>query len=422
MRQKAEPDFVRRQNRGLVLETLRRRGPLARIELGAVTNLAPATISAITADLIAEGLLVAGEDDERGGGRGRPRVLLDLAPDAARVLGVRLSIGSLEMALAGYHGAVIERRRLALPTRNLTVDTAGRVVARAISEFLGTCGTCPEQVAEIGIAAQGVVDVASGEIVWSPAFRKGRIPIARPITEALGIPCSIANDANMIAQALHDADPTRYRGTFAVIYIGYGVGMGLFIDGRLHHGATGAAAEFGHINHVPGGARCRCGKRGCIEAYTADYALLRAARAADGMAASEPETSEIPAASEEEMRALEARAESDPAIAAVYRRAGEALGYGIATVVALINPRRLVITGPGVRAFPLMRAGLADGLSAALVDDLRRETEVEVVPWDHDIVMDGTLASLFQHLDRSVFADPAHRRLARPARAARAAS
>ena len=61
----------------------------------------------------------------------------------------------------------------------------------------------------------------------------------------------------------------------AVVFIGYGVGMGLILNGQVYHGPTGAAAEFGHMNHLPGGPLCRCGRRGCVEAYAADYSILR---------------------------------------------------------------------------------------------------------------------------------------------------
>ena len=108
--------------------------------------------------------------------------------------------------------------------------------------------------------------------MWSPAFRARNIPVVAPVQSALGISCTIANDANMMAEGL---DPQRQTGTAAVVFMGYGVGMGLIINGSVYHGPTGAAAEFGHMNHLPHGALCRCGRRGCVEAYAADYGILR---------------------------------------------------------------------------------------------------------------------------------------------------
>ena len=110
MRVKADGDFVRRQNRLLLLETLRRHGPQARIELGRQTGLSPATITSITGDLVAEGLLV-GHDGVAAtrSGPGRPLQRLKLNPVAASVLGIEISIDAISFTLASYAGAEVAR-------------------------------------------------------------------------------------------------------------------------------------------------------------------------------------------------------------------------------------------------------------------------------------------------------------------------
>jgi predicted NBD/HSP70 family sugar kinase len=89
--------------------------------------------------------------------------------------------------------------------------------------------------------------------------------------KASGIPCSIANNANMIAEALLGMDRNKYSGTTAVVFMGHGIGLGLILNGSVYSGATGRAAEFGHMNHLPDGPLCRCGRHGCLEAFSADW-------------------------------------------------------------------------------------------------------------------------------------------------------
>lgn len=403
---KADGEHVRRQNRSLVLAALRRRAPVSRVELGEATGLSPATITAITADLISEGLVVADEpeaaDAVAQARRGRPRVMLRLDPQAALVLAVKLAINTVTLLVSDYAGNQRARADLHARTREETRDSFPIRLVADIRTFLAAQGIASRQLAEIAIAAQGFVDVKSGSVMWSPAFSDRDVRLVAPVEAAFGVPCSISNDANMIAGALNAADPVTYSGTFAVVFVDYGVGMGLFIGDRLHQGADGSAAEFGHMNHLPDGPLCRCGRRGCIEAFAADYAIFRDAR---GMT---PDTDPLDASpSPADLRALEAAAEAgDGRIRGIYAGAGTALGYGLARLMALINPRRIVFTGASTRAFRLIEPAMRAAIEAALVEDLRRFTVYETLPWDRDMILVGVVADSLSRLDRDVFADP----------------
>jgi predicted NBD/HSP70 family sugar kinase len=182
--------------------------------------------------------------------------------------------------------------------------------------------------------------------------------------------------------------------------MGYGVGMGLILNGQVYHGPTGAAAEFGHMNHRPGGPLCRCGRRGCVEAYVADYSLLRwASGAAETQA---PSFNAIP---EQEMLALETAARAgDPRAKDAYAAAGEALGFGLARLIAILTPSRIVLAGPGTRAMELIAPHLRKALEEGVVDELRRNVEIETVPIGMDMIIKGTIDGALRHVDREIFA------------------
>ena len=398
---KADSDLVRRQNRGLLLTTLRRSGSLARIELGRLTGLSPATVTAITADLIGEGIVreadVALAAVVR---RGRPLVRLSLDPQAAHVMAVRIAVDEVEFALAGYAGEFRFRRQISLPTFTAVPHEFVNRVAAEARAFLTDSGVPFESVAHCGVAVQGLADSARGAIAWSPAFQARDIELLAPLHAALGVPCSISNDANMTAEAMLASDPGRYGGTAAFIFLGYGVGMGLVIDGRVFHGTSGAASEFGHMNHRPEGPMCRCGRNGCVEAYAADYGLLRSASGSAPQ--DEPPHTAVP---EADMLALEQRAlAGEPQALAAFALSGEALGYGIARVMALVSPERIVFTGPGARFYPLLLPALQRSLERGVVDVLRKDLVLELVPVARDAVVQGTAASALRRLDLEVFA------------------
>lgn len=417
MQNKADTELVRRQNRGLVLAALRRLGPLARVELGEETGLSPATISAITGDLLSENVIVAAEGDERAArasGRGRPRVALTLNPDAAYVLGVNVVLNHVTLILADFAGRTRDRTSLKIDTYHAGRQAFGPNLAEVLRNYLHRHAVPRDRVSEISIAAQGVIDATCGRILWSPAFAEGDIPVAVPIAEALDIPCNMSNDVDRVARALNWQDPKRFGGTFAVIFIAHGVGMGMFIEGKPFGGAFGAGAEFGHVNHIPGGALCRCGRRGCLEAYVADYAVYRAI---ENLPPDVPPNEINP--DTEAMRRFEERARAgDDRVRMAYRQAGMALGYGLARLIAIINPERVVFTGRGLGAYSLMEEGFDMGLQEGLVPDLLAMTEIEIMPADYDLVEVGILASALQRLDREIFAASDHKPIPKPPAAA----
>lgn len=403
MREKADSDLVRRQNRQLVLDALRQHGPLARIELGRHTGLSPGSITSIASQLIADGILQEVAEHPvpvvpmR---RGRPLTQLDINPKSAHVVAVKISIDGIELALADTRGSILNRHTSRIATYDAGPGLFAQSVASEIRSLLSKARLPLRKVTRIGVAVQGVADSQAGTIVWSPAFRHRNIQVTAALQQELGIPCSIANDANMIAQALISTDPARYGETAAVVFIGYGVGMGLILNGQVYHGPTGAAAEFGHMNHLPGGPLCRCGRRGCVEAYAADYSILRWA---SGHADVQPPS--FTAIPDGGMARLEAAARrGDKAAMEAFAKAGEALGYGLARMVALLSPSRIALAGPGTGAIELIEPHLRQAIEDGLVEELRRNVEIEVVPIHTDMIIQGTIDGALRHLDREVFA------------------
>ncbi|MFT3988935.1 ROK family protein [Aestuariivirga sp.] len=397
--EKADSELVRRQNRRVVLDMLRHAGPLARVELGQRTGLSPATITAISGQLIEQGLLEALEESleaEQRQRRGRPMTRLHLAPQAAHVLAVKLSIDGVELVLADFRGAILRRQLLHISTYEADPGLFGQSVAEEIAQFLGKAMLKRRSVVRIGVAVQGVANTQAGTVVWSPAFRARNIPVAGPVSERLGIRCTVANDANMIAEALAAQDRAA-AGTTCVVFTGYGVGGALIINGQVYHGETGAAAEFGHMNHVPHGLLCRCGRRGCVEAYAADYAIARAA----GLGRTEEPP--LSAIADQEMAEIEERAAAgDQAALEAFARAGEALGFGIARVIAMLSPARIVLSGPGTRAIGLMEQAMRAAIADGVVEELRRNVSIDVVPIATDMIVKGTIGMALRDLDEAI--------------------
>ena len=358
-------DDLRRQNKRRILAALRVQRALARTELAAATGLSASTVSAATSELIATGHLVQADvspapDDETGrpgGGRGRPRVALSRRPGAASVAALTITVNAIQVDLVDFAGDTV--CTLAEPSRVGSLgrsDFAARIVALVErASRAAPKGTGP--LSSVAVAVQGVVD-ASGEVLhWSPMSPRRNLALAAELSGALGVEARLANDADMIATALHHDEPERFGGDFAAVLLSYGVGMGMFLGGELFHGARTSAAEIGHVPFQVGGALCRCGRLGCVEAYASEYGIWRIATGADPcmMPAEPPDRAT--------MAALVKRAASGDARAAeAYRTAGRALGHAVLTLYTVFDPMTVAFVGSGTLAQDLWEPLVRDAL------------------------------------------------------------
>jgi N-acetylglucosamine repressor len=394
---KSDTEQIRQENKKQIIETLRSRGAMARVDLRKLVNLSPATVTAITADLINDGIIqeVSG-DGSPAVGRGRPRVLIDLVKDSVLVLGVKLSMNEIRIMLGDIKGNIINESIIEVQTLKFDESALLLSLETTIGGFISALPSSQSsKIKAIGVAVQGFVDTNKGDIVWSPALSFRHVSITQQLEQHFQLPVTLANDANCIAIAISNQPAYQALQNYVVIMLGYGVGMGMILNGRLYSGHHGAASEFGHTKYETDGAQCQCGKRGCIEAYVSDYALYNDASAMSLL----PRVDQLHP-SESEMLLLNQMAENkDLNILSLFERAGRVLGYGIANILALISPEKVIISGPGIRAFPYMRSGLMSGLENALVPELIAQTQIEPFEWQEDLTGKGVLVLALKSID-----------------------
>lgn len=394
---KSDTEQIRQSNKKQIIETLRSMGAMARVDLRKLVGLSPATVTAITADLISEGIIreIAGNGTPAVG-RGRPRVLIDLVKESVLVLGVKLSMNEIRLMLGNMTGEIIKETILEIQTLELQESTLLTTLISAITDFMSTLDSKQyTRVNAIGMAVQGFVDANKGDIVWSPALSFRQVSITSELNQHFNLPVTLANDANCIAIAIANQPAYQALQNYVVIMLGYGVGMGMILNGHLYSGHHGAASEFGHTKYEADGAQCQCGKRGCIEAYVSDYALYNDASAMSLL----PRVDQLHP-SESDMQLLNQMAEKkDPNILSLFERGGRVLGYGIANILALISPEKVIISGPGIRAYPYMKEGLMMGLKSALVPELIAQTQIEPFEWQEDLTGKGILVLALKSID-----------------------
>ncbi|MFB9947782.1 ROK family protein [Rhizobium puerariae] len=399
---KSSTELVRQQNSALVLSALRRRGRLAHTEISDATGLASATVSAITADL-ERARIIEKSEQLAATGRGRPRVLFSQRRNCGYLITVIISSDSIQYSLVDYAGTLLDRFTEPRGEGGTAAFLAS--ISAAFERTLARSRIHPGSVLLVSVSSKGLAHPAEPVLVWSPVF--GSQPV--DFTDALGEDWSakviLNNETLLVAGALLEREAKKEGGgepMLAALSLGHSIGLGI-ARRNAARAAEISAPNFGHMLHMPNGALCRCGARGCIEAYAGFYAILRTAF--------EVPMDTIPAKfvplAEIDKIATQARQGNRMAQFA-FRQAGVALGNGLSRLLSLHGHMPVFITGPGTRHQDLLQAGIEEGLSQTQVVRLGGMPALTVAPDEPSLVFEGHLNLAFSIVDQDIIASRPH--------------
>jgi predicted NBD/HSP70 family sugar kinase len=331
-----------------ILRLLNQSGPLSRTEIVSLSGISKATISALTAELIALGYLQEGEIVY---GSGRPSVRLGLVAGSAFFIGVSL-VSSPFIALAtDLHGGVVETRSFEATTE--PAEIVARIAA-AVIDMAGAGTIDPARICGIGLAIPGLVDAAESICVRSTLLDWRDVPIGAMVAEATGLPTFIENDANAMTVGQHLFGSLRGTSSCTLISIGAGIGCGHVLCGALHRGHRGGSGEIAHATIEPDGLPCMCGKRGCLDTLASLRSIAGQAREA-GLPTSLAELDS-------------AASRGDHDAIRILHRGGTALGLAVSQIVQSLDPEKIIVA---------LGDGPVDGLYARV---MRQTVDANVMP------------------------------------------
>ena len=262
--------------------------------------------------------------------------------------------GGLDLGGTKIQAAVVGERARILGIARRETPTGGgpEAVARELTAALVAATADAEveigELEAVGVGAPGIVDVEAGTVAHSPNIEgwDEPFPLAATLREELGLPVSVHNDVAAAVEAELRHGAGRDVSSFLGVFWGTGVGGGIVLDGTLWRG-RGAAGEIGHVVAKPGGRRCGCGRRGCVEAYAGRGSLEERARGLSRKHATvlfdiQRERGRPRLTSGVWHRALE---QDDELARRLLERAVRALGVGVASALNLLDVEAVVLGG-----------------------------------------------------------------------------
>ncbi|SMQ66014.1 Sugar kinase of the NBD/HSP70 family, may contain an N-terminal HTH domain [Devosia lucknowensis] len=397
----SDSDSVRRQNRGLLLAALRSGGPQSRTALAGVTGLSHASVTAIMQDLISQEIVeeLTASDRPDARMRGRPATLVGFRRSAAYVALFELDVNRLRASLVDYSGILVDRIETAITPQTFRESPPTAFFSNHLKQLRARTPQAGAALRRMAISVQGILDRESSIVKWSPIPMLAESTFSADLAADTGLPVTLHKRGRLLAEGTRWLDPKLHDASVATVFIGSTVAMGLSLHGQIAGRGEGGATEFGHMNHIPSGALCRCGMRGCIEAYAADYGVLRTAY-------SVPETASpalaVPAQQFDSL--IQRAGQGDRAAKHGFNLAGRAIGYGLSRMLSMFDPSHILIVGPGARALPLMQGEIEAALGASLVCRINGMPTILAHLDEKEPIFRGLLMKTLGDVDRVDFA------------------
>lgn len=366
---RANRDLIRSINRSNLLNVIKTKGEVSRVELAHLTGLSPATVTTITGQLIREGLILEKATGDSTGGR--PPIMLALNPRGGFVIGIKLMEGQAVGALTDLNATILAKDSVELKDTQETL--AIEAMINLVNRLVADACIKKKQLLGVGIGLAGVVDFSRGIVKQNPIFGWKNVSLRDLLKTRLKVPIYIDNDVNTLTLSEQWIEPGPPVDNFIVVTLGRGVGMGIVINGQIYRGKNGGAGEFGHIIVEPDGKICECGRRGCLETLISDHALVDRAKnqVSPDIVTMDDLLSYVKKGNENAIQIL--------------NQAGALLGRQLANLVNLFDPKLIIISGEGIRMGDEFFLSVRKAFQMNVMPGLTNDTEIRVNPWGNDI-------------------------------------
>jgi glucokinase-like ROK family protein len=340
----ADQDKVRRINKSIVLNTLRLRAPISRVEVAHVTGLNRSTVSNIVNSLIDEGLVWESEHQDSTGGR--PAISLSLRRDGGAVIGLEIGVDFIAILLANFVAETLWQARVPTSPSRSQIEIIAQA-ERLVDQALAIAGEHNLTPLGMGVGLPGLVNARQGELVIAPNLKWTNVPLRLMWNQRFRLPIYIENEANLAALGEYYFGLARGVENFVCLTSGIGLGGGIMISGQLLRGGHGYAGEIGHTRRDENGEPCNCGRIGCWETQVGPRAVLN--RVKKELLSTSDQS--LPDACQGNLDSLtfemviEFARQGDGICRQAIEEVGIYLGNGIADLVNIFNPELVVISG-----------------------------------------------------------------------------
>lgn len=336
-------ELIKDINRSLVINEIRMKGPISRTDISKNLNLGLSTVTNIVEELESQNLVLeVGEADSTGG---RKPILLEFNYNYGYIIGIKIEENNLILALTNLKSEIIEKIIVSFkkgPNSNVILNMVIENIEKLITKI-----PYNKNLIGIGVAVSGLVDQQRGKLIYSGMLNWSNVEIGNILENKFNVPVYVDNDVNAYTLAELWYGHGRDLNSFIVVTYGSGIGSGIVINKKLYTGDFGGAGEIGHMVLVAEGRKCECGQRGCLEAYASEDFIVEYIKENIKMYTE----SKIDLTEDLSIeKVYEYAKEGDMLAIDVLRLSAKYLGYGLLSMINLLNPLTIILAGEGMIA------------------------------------------------------------------------
>lgn len=345
-------DLVKQLNSAAVYRLIDQQGPISRIQVADVSQLAPASVTKITRQLLERGLIKEVAQQASTGGRRAISLTTEVEPFHS--IAVRLGRDYIQFSLYNLGGVELAFDQQELVYRDQSELMKGLLVH--LDAFIKQHQSSIDQLIAIGVTLPGLVNPTTGVVEYMPNTDIDNLALGKMLTEAFKVECFVGNDVRGMALAEHYFGASQDSQDSILVSVHRGTGAGIIVNGQVFLGFNRNVGEIGHIQIDPLGEQCQCGNFGCLETVAANPAIIDRVKKliAQGYESSLASLSVITI----DDVCSHAIAGDELAKQSLVR-VGNQLGKAIAMTINLFNPQKVIIAGDITKAqdilFPAIR-------------------------------------------------------------------
>ncbi|MDA0149261.1 DNA-binding transcriptional regulator NagC [Vibrio sp. LaRot3] len=345
-------DLVKQLNSAAVYRLIDQQGPISRIQVADVSQLAPASVTKITRQLLERGLIKEVAQQASTGGRRAISLTTEVEPFHS--VAVRLGRDYIQISLFDLGG-----KELSSDYQEFYYTTQGELVDGLIlflKTFIQNHQTTINQLIAIGVALPGLINPETGVVEYMPNINVDNLALGDLIRNTFHVQCFVGNDVRGMALAEHYFGASKDCQDSILVSVHRGTGAGIIVNGQVFLGFNRNVGEIGHIQIDPLGEQCQCGNFGCLETVAANPAIVERVKKliAQGY---ESSLTELPSITIKDV--CDQANMGDELAKQSLVRVGNQLGKAIAITINLFNPQKVIIAGDITRCeeilFPAIR-------------------------------------------------------------------
>ncbi|MBV4368655.1 DNA-binding transcriptional regulator NagC [Erwinia sp. BNK-24-b] len=368
-------DLVKQLNSAAVYRLIDQQGPISRIQIAEHSQLAPASVTKITRQMIERGLIK--EVDQQASTGGRRAISIVAETRGFNTIGVRLGRNDATLNLFDLSGKVLAQEDYALPER--TQETLEHALFNAIAGFCEQHQRKLRELIAIAVILPGLVDPNNGVIRYMPHIAVQHWPLVANLQKRFNVTSFVGHDIRSLALAEHYFGASRDCADSILVRVHRGTGAGIITNGHIFLGSNGNVGELGHIQVDPLGERCHCGNFGCLETIAANSAIENRVRhlLKQGYPSSLTlDDCQMP-------KICKAANRGDALAAEVIEYVGRHLGKAIAIAINLFNPQKVVIAGEITEADKVLLPAIEGCINTQALKAFRKNLPVLRSEIDH---------------------------------------